>query len=129
MKSRWLLFLVSLTTLLGSCGSSDGLCGDNAGESHVGVDAAAIPLDRFELRICVNDLCNEIGTSSVGITYAPGEHPDFAEWTIDRLDLAQGVNWESLAGGRVDLSCSSDPTSVVIEVDTEGNPTISRVSP
>ena len=124
MRRSSLSFLLALATLLGAC-SDDGLCGNDAGEAYVEVDASALASSDSQLRVCINDLCNadDSATAMVSVSYGSGEHPSFARWGVERIT---GGNWESLTGGEVGFGCSNDTTSIRIVVDSEGDAEVFR---
>ena len=122
--STLVVMALTLAILLGAC-SDDGLCGDDAGEAYVEVDAARLATPDSQLRVCINDLCNaeDSSTTRADVAYREGEHPSLARWSVERLS---GASWESLAGGEVGIGCSNDTTSVRIVVDSEGESEVFR---
>lgn len=123
MRYTWVLLLMAIVTFGAAC-SDDGLCGDDSGEALIEVDAAALTQAGSQLKVCINDLCNDLTSTSVSVAYS-GEHPSFAVYTVDRLT---GSTWESIAGGRVELSCDRDPTSLRITIDADGTANMSGSS-
>ncbi len=118
------LVLLAIAVFVSSC-SDDGLCGDNAGESHVEVDATALAQPAAQLRICINDLCNEPSEAGVAINYRRGEHPSFAIYTVERRT---GGNWEPIAGDRIDLSCGPTPFAVRVVINADGTASTAGIS-
>ena len=124
MKRFGLVLIVAAALTTGGC-SDEGLCGEDAGRSYVEVEAGALALPGSRLEVCINDLCNpeDTGDNRVSVDYAPGVHPNFASWSVQRV---KDGNWETLAGGEVKLSCDRDPSATWIVVDKEGKATITN---
>ena len=123
------MILMLLAALVAGGCTDDGLCGEGAGESSVEVDASALARSGSQLKVCINDACNDAADTSstrVSVHYAPGVHPDFARWTVQRVT---GGSWEGLAGGEVGLACTRGRSAVRIVVDANGEATITGASP
>lgn len=106
------------------------------GHAQVGVEKEdlvdVVVVEGSLLEVCINDLCNaedeepDPPSSRVSVHYAAGqEHPSFAEWSVARRTNG---SWESLAGGRIDLACTRDSTSVRIVLDESGDATVTQSS-
>lgn len=118
----WLILILAAALTTGAC-SDDGLCGEDAGRSYLEVDASALFRPDSRLEVCINDLCKsgDTGDTPFWVNYAPGVHPDFASWSVQR---GRDGNWETLSGGEVRLSCGRDDSATRIVVDEDGKATV-----
>ena len=124
MRPRLILILTAVLAL-GAC-SNDGLCGEGAGQSSVRLEADALAQPGSRLVVCINDDCNDGNDESstwVAVHYALGVHPDFANWSVERVT---GGTWETIAGGHVGLACTRESSAVRIVVDGNGEATVTR---
>ncbi len=91
-----------------------------------GSTAAALARPGSLLEVCIDEhLCNPEDPAStfVGDNYGSSIHPLAISWSV--LRQTRG-SWEGLAGGTLNLECRSERSMIRVEVDGEGDATVTR---